>query len=69
METKKRNYDLRELSKKYPNKWVALSQDHKSIIVVGNKLKEVASKTEKKDVVFLKLLSSNSFYMPWAYNL
>ncbi len=69
METKKRNYDLRELSKKYPNKWVALSQDHKSVIVVGNKLKEVASKTEKKDVVFLKLLPSNSFYMPWAYNL
>ena len=69
METKKRNYDLRKLSKKYPNKWVALSQDHKSVIVVGNKLKEVASKTEKKDVVFLKLLPSNSFYMPWAYNL
>ena len=47
METKNRNYDLRKLSKKYPNKWVALSQDHKSVIVVGNKLKEVASKTGK----------------------
>ena len=64
METKKRNYDLRELSRKYPNKWVAMSQDHKNVIVVGNKLKEVAAKTEKKDVVFLKLLPSNSFYIP-----
>ncbi len=64
METKNRNYDLRKLSKKYPNKWVALSQDHKKVIVVGNKLKEVASKTEKKDVVFLKLSPAKSFYMP-----
>ena len=58
METKNRNYDLRELSKKYPNKWIALSQDHRKVIVIGNKLKEVASKTEKKNVVFLKLLPS-----------
>lgn len=56
METKKRNYNLIELSKKYPNKWVALSQDHKKVIVVGNKLKQVALKTGKRDVVFLKLL-------------
>lgn len=64
METKKKNYNLIKLSKKYPNKWVALSQDRKSIIVVGNKLKEVASKTGKRDVVFLKMSPAGSFYMP-----
>ena len=69
METKNRNYDLRELSKKYPNKWVALSQDHKKVIVVGNKLKDVSAKLGKKNAVFLKLLPVNSFYMPGAYNL
>ncbi|MCX6724321.1 MAG: hypothetical protein NT155_04110 [Candidatus Staskawiczbacteria bacterium] len=64
MEIKNKNYDLRGLSKKYPNKWVALSQDHKNVLVVGKKLKEVASKTGKKDVIFLKLSPANSFYMP-----
>ncbi len=64
MEVKKRNYDLRELSKKHPNKWVALSSDHRNLIVVGDKLKDVVLKAKKKDAVFLKLLPSDSFYMP-----
>lgn len=64
METKNRNYDLRKLSKKYPNKWVALSQDHKDIIRVGDKLKDVVSKVKEKDAVFLKLSPASSFYMP-----
>lgn len=64
MEIKNRNYDLIKLSKKYPNKWVALSRDHKNIVVVGNKLKDVATKTGKRDVVFLKLSPTGSFYMP-----
>ncbi len=64
METAKRTYNLINLSKKYPNKWVALSGDHKKVIIAGNNLKEVLLKSEGKDVVFLKLLSNNSFYMP-----
>lgn len=64
MKTIERNYNLIKLSKKYPNKWVALSKDHKRVIGVGNKLKELLSKSVGKDVVFLKLLSNNSFYMP-----
>ena len=63
METK-RNYNLVNLSKKYPNKWVALSKDHKKVFGVGNKLKEVLLQTKEKDAVFLKLLPTNSFYMP-----
>ena len=64
MDKKERNYDLRELSRKYPNKWVALSSDHKKVIDVGNELKDIVIKIKKKDVVFLKLLSADSFYMP-----
>lgn len=64
METVKRNYNLINLSKKYPNKWVALSKDHKKLIGVGDKLKEVLLQSKGKDVVFLKLLPVNSFYMP-----
>lgn len=64
MEATKRNYNLINLSKKYPNKWVALSRDHKKVIEVGNKLKEVSLRSKGKDVVFLKLLSTDSFYMP-----
>lgn len=64
MKTKSRNYDLRELSKKYPNKWVALTPDHKKIIDVGNELRDIALRIKGKDVVFLKILSSDSFYMP-----
>lgn len=64
METTKRNYNLVNLSKKYPNKWVALSPDHKKVIGVGDKLKEVSLQSKGKDVVFLKLLPTNSFYMP-----
>jgi len=64
MKNRKKNYDLRALSKKYPNKWVVLSQDYKNLIVVGNKLKEVVLKTKEKDVVFLKLSPVDSFYMP-----
>lgn len=63
METK-RNYNLVNLSKKYPNKWVALSRDHKKVVSVGNKLKEVSMHSKGKDVVFLKMLPTNSFYMP-----
>ena len=66
MKAIKRNYNLISLSKKYQNKWVALSKDHKKVIGVGNKLKDVSLKSKGKDVVFLKLLSNNSFYMPQA---
>lgn len=64
METKKRNYNLVNLSKKYPNKWLALSKDHRKVLSVGNKLKEVSMQSKGKDVVFLKMLPTNSFYMP-----
>lgn len=64
METIKRNYNLVNLSKKYPNKWLALSRDHKKVVSVGNKLKEVSMQSKGKDVVFLKMLPTNSFYMP-----
>lgn len=64
METKQKNYDLRELLKPYANKWVALSRDHKNVIAGGNELKEVVSKVKSKDVVFLKVFPIGSFYMP-----
>ncbi len=64
METKKRNYNLVSLSKKYPNKWLALTKDHKKVVSVGNKLKEVSMQSKGKDVVFLKMLPTNSYYMP-----
>jgi len=64
MKIAKRNYNLIKLSKKYPNKWVALSKDHKKVLGVGNKLTEVLSQSKRRDVVFLKLLPTNSFYMP-----
>ena len=66
METQKRNYNLVNLSKKYPNKWVALSKDHRKVLGVGNKLKEVSIQSKGKDVVFLKMLPTNSYYMPTA---
>ncbi len=69
METKNRNYDLRKLSQKYPNMWIAISRDHKIVFSFGKSLRDVAAKVKGKDVVFLKLLPSNSFYMPGAYNL
>lgn len=67
METIKRNYNLINLSKKYPNKWVALSIDHKKVIVTGGTLKEISLKSRGKDVIFLKLLSNDSFYMPQIF--
>ncbi|PIV43553.1 MAG: hypothetical protein COX92_02450 [Candidatus Nealsonbacteria bacterium CG_4_10_14_0_2_um_filter_40_15] len=69
MSTKQKNYDLRELLKPYANKWVALSGDHKEVIAEGNKLKDVASKARTKDVVFLKVFPSESFYMPGIYEI
>jgi len=64
METAKKSYNLVNLSKKYPNKWLALTKDHKKVVSVGNKLKEVSMQSKGKDVVFLKMLPTNSYYMP-----
>lgn len=69
MNEKQRNYDLRELLKPCANKWVALSSDHKKVIAKGDRLKDVASKTKSKDVVFLKVFPSKSFYMPGNYEI
>ena len=69
MSEKQRNYDLSKLLKPYANKWVALSSDHKKVIAKGNRLKDVASKTKAKDVVFLKVFPSESFYMPGIYEV
>ena len=63
METK-RNYNLINLSKKYPNKWLALSRDHKKVVGVGSSLKEASMHSKGRDVVFLKMLPTNSYYMP-----
>ncbi|MEK7124606.1 MAG: DUF5678 domain-containing protein [Patescibacteria group bacterium] len=63
MEKNKRNYNLIELSKKHPNKWVALSRDHKKVLAIGDRLKEVSLKN-KEEAVFLKLFPKDSFYMP-----
>ncbi|PIY75087.1 MAG: hypothetical protein COY85_01270 [Candidatus Portnoybacteria bacterium CG_4_10_14_0_8_um_filter_40_50] len=64
MITKEKNHDLRKLLKPYTNKWVALSRDHRKVIAKGNELKEVISKAQSKDVVFLKVFPVDSFYMP-----
>lgn len=63
METKK-NYNLVNFSKKYPNKWLALTKDYKKVLSVGDNLKEVLIQSKGKDAVFLKMLPTNSFYMP-----
>ena len=64
MITKDKNYELRKLLKPYANKWVALSRDHRNVIAKGNELKEVISKVQSKDVIFLKVFPIDSFYMP-----
>ena len=66
MGIKNRNYNLIELSKKYPNKWVALTRDNKTVISIGNNLKEVILQAKKKDAVFMKLLPVDSFYIPFS---
>ena len=67
MEALKRNYNLINLSKKYPNKWVAFSKDHKKVIAAANTLKEVSLKSKGKDVVFLKMTAVDSFYIPATF--
>ena len=69
MTKQKRNYDLRKLLKPYSNKWVALSPDYKKVVAKGNNLKDTASKVKSRDVVFLKVFPSKSFYMPMNYEV
>ena len=64
METKNKNYDLRELLKPYANKWVALSNNRRTVIADGKGIKEVMAKTKGKDVILFKVLPTDSFYMP-----
>ena len=53
-----------EVTKKYVNKWVALSEDYKKVIASGETLSEVLGKTssEKKVMVFRVL--PNLTYAP-----
>ena len=46
--------DVSKLTQKYVNKWVALSDDYKKVIVSGETLSEVLKKTSgvKRKVVF-----------------
>lgn len=61
---KEKNYNLKDLLKPYANKWVALSSDRKKVIGKGDELKEVAAKVKSKNVIFLKVFPTDSFYMP-----
>ncbi|MFH1956350.1 MAG: DUF5678 domain-containing protein [Patescibacteria group bacterium] len=62
-ETQK-NYDLRKILRPFENKWVALTPDNKKVIASGDTLNETASKVEKKDVIFMKVLTFRASYAP-----
>jgi hypothetical protein len=54
MEKKIKTANIFEITKKYVNKWVAVSEDHKTVIASGETLSEVLKKTssERKVAVF-----------------
>ncbi len=59
--------DISELTQKHVNKWVALSDDYKKVIVSGETLSEVLKKTSnvKRKVVFRVLPDLG--YAPSSY--
>lgn len=50
-------------TKKYVNKWVALSKDYRKVIAVGDNLTDVLKKTTGENKVVLKVLP-NLGYAP-----
>jgi hypothetical protein len=64
METKNKNYDLRELLKPYANKWVALSNDRRTVIADGDGINDVMEKVNGKDVILFKVLPDDVTFVP-----
>jgi len=58
--------DLSRKLRRYENKWVALSLDHKKVLGVGRTLKEAKLKAEKKSrkYIFIKLPPFRVSYVP-----
>jgi hypothetical protein len=52
-----KNQDISEVTKRYVNKWVALSEDHTKVLASGKTLAEVLKKTSsKKRVMAFRVL-------------
>ncbi len=57
------NSDLTKiLSKKLEKKWVALSMDHKKVISSSDSLAALEKKVGRKEVVYMKVMSSDTEY-------
>ena len=58
--------DLSENLRQYEDKWVALSLDHKTVLGVGDTLKEAKEAAEKKNkgYIFIKLPSFDVSFVP-----
>lgn len=61
-----RSIDLSKKLKPFENKWVALSQDHKKVLGVGDTLDKAKREAEKKNkkYIFIKLPAFDVSYVP-----
>lgn len=53
---KTKNNELSILTKKHEGKWVALSNDRKSVLAVGNSLESILRETKGLDKIVLKVI-------------